>query len=196
MPFPLAARERQGPRAGAPARRFAGLERDVVVHVVEAGGRLRRLASRRARRRGTARFAMLVGTRAAHPFAAAEHLHLLGDDLGGVVVLAFLVLPLARLQAALDVHRAPFLEVLTSDLGQSVVEDDAMPLGFLLLLAAVAVLPVAGGGDADVADRCAAGRVAHLGVAAEVADDDDLVDRCHGASWCGGHARALTRWRS
>src|SRR5262245_49655002 len=141
------------PLASAPG----ASERNVVVHVVEAGRGFRcRLARGRPRRRGAAGLAVLVAAPGAHAFAAAQHLHLLGDDLGGVVVLAFLVLPLARLQAPLDVHRAPFLQVLTSDLGEPVVEDDAMPLGFLLLLAAVAVLPVAGGGDADVADRCAA----------------------------------------
>jgi len=35
--------------------------------------------------------------------ATAEHLHLVGDDLGRVAILAFLVLPLACLEPTLDV---------------------------------------------------------------------------------------------
>ena len=87
-----------------------------------------------------AAFAVVVAAAArttAHAFAAAEQLHLLGDDLGGVVVLAFLVLPLAGLQAALDVHRAALLQVFTGDLGQAVVEHHAVPFGLFLLFAAV-----------------------------------------------------------
>src|SRR6185369_16045388 len=146
-----------------------------------AGGRLGGgLGGWRARRRGAAALAVVVATTAAHALAAAEQLHLVRDDLGGVVVLAFLVLPLARLQAALDVDRTALLQVFAGDLRQAVVEDHAVPFGLFLLLAALPVLPVARGGDADVAHRGAARRVAHLGIAAEVADDDDLVDRCHG----------------
>src|SRR5690606_2050711 len=52
----------------------------------------------------------------------AEHLHLFGHDLGGPAVLALLVLPLAGLEAALDVDRAALLEVLAGDLAESVEE--------------------------------------------------------------------------
>src|SRR5574337_1044915 len=113
--------------------------------------------------------------------AAAEHRHVGGDDLGGVALDVVLVGPLARLQPPFDVDRAAFLQVLARDLGQPVVEDDPVPFGFLDPLARFLALPAARGGDADVADRRAAGGVAHLGVAAEVADEDDFVDRCHGA---------------
>src|SRR5574337_815943 len=113
--------------------------------------------------------------------AAAEHRQVGGDDLGGVALDVVLVGPLARLQPPFDVDRAAFLQVLARDLGQPVVEDDPVPFGFLDPLARFLALPAARGGDADVADRRAAGGVAHLGVAAEVADEDDFVDRCHGA---------------
>jgi hypothetical protein len=44
-----------------------------------------------------------------------------------------------------------------------------------LALAAVLALPVAGGGQADVAHRAAVGGVAHFRVAPQVADEDDFV---------------------
>src|SRR6185437_7352746 len=58
-------------------------------------------------------------------------------------------------------------------------EDDAVPFGVFGLVAGVLVLAHPRGRDRDVADRAAVGRVAHFGIATEVADDDDLVDRRH-----------------
>src|SRR5690606_13859828 len=67
--------------------------------------------------------------------AAAQHLHLAGDDLRGVAVVAVLVLPLARLEPAFHVDLRALLEVLDHDLGHAAEEDDAVPLGPLLLFA-------------------------------------------------------------
>src|SRR5262245_41796678 len=95
---------RTGSRALATVRE--GSERDVVVHVVEAGGRLGgRLAGGRPRRRRAALLAAAIAAATAlvaatAAFTAAEHLHLGGDDLGGVLFRAVLVGPLAGLQAA------------------------------------------------------------------------------------------------
>ena len=107
---------------------------------------------------------------------ATEELHVVSDHFGGIDVLAFLVLPLAGLQAALDIDWAAFFQVLAGDLGQAVVEHHPVPFGFLDLVAAVLVFPVARGGDGDVADGIAVGGVAHFGVAPQVADEDDFVD--------------------
>jgi hypothetical protein len=74
----------------------------------------RRAGRTRRRRRtlvaATTAAAAIAGARRrrAHAFAAAEHLHLLGDDLGGELLGAVLVGPLARLQATFDVDRRPF----------------------------------------------------------------------------------------
>src|SRR5204862_2117862 len=110
-------------------------------------------------------------------FAATEHLHLFGDDLGGVVFLAFLVGPLARLQAPFDIDRASLFQVLAGDLGEPVEERDPVPFGLFDLVARVLGFPGAAGGDADVADGVAVRCIAHLGIAAEVADEDHFVDR-------------------
>src|SRR5690606_18224754 len=167
------------------------LERDVVVDVLEVGRGLAApgrtpgapapaAAGRRAAARPIAATAATADLAAA--VTPAEHLHLLGDDLGGPAILALLVLPLARLQPALDVDRAARAEVFVGDLAQAVEEDHPVPFGVLPALAGVPVLADARGGDRDVADRAAVGRIAHLRVATEVADQDHLVDRCHVAS--------------
>ena len=139
-----------------------GLERNVVVHLVERAAFARRGAFARRRRRRAVRRA--AGSRAigsGPAAAAAEQLHAVGDDLGRVALLAFLVLPLARADAAFDVDRRALLQVFARDLGGLAEERDAMPLGVLLLLAAL-VLPRVGRGDADVGDRVAARQVARF----------------------------------
>src|SRR5690606_22519053 len=170
-------------------------ERNVVVHVGQVGRAARGGSRRRGRtlRGGPLRRRALLARRVvvtaaavaapalAAAVAAAQHLHLVGDDLGAVAVGAgFLVLPLAGLQAALDIDRTAFLQVFAGDLGQAVVHDHPVPLGFFATLAGGLVLPLGGGGDGDVADRRAVGAVAHFGVAPQVADENDFIDRCHG----------------
>src|SRR5690606_23914558 len=80
-------------------------ERDIVVEILDrrAGGRGRRLLGPR-RRPG-------AGT-------AAEHLHVVGDDLRRPAVVTVTILPLARPQAPFDVHLRALAQVLGSDLGQ------------------------------------------------------------------------------
>src|SRR5581483_5919663 len=158
------------------------LERDVVVQVVElAAGLLRALRCARGGR--LLRLAhLLARAGVAHALAAAEHLHAVGDDLGGGALLPLLVLPLARAEAPFDVDLRALLQVLARDLREPAEEHHAVPLGALLLLAARLVLPRVGGRHRDVADRPALGVVAGLGVAAQIAHQDDLVDRCHESS--------------
>src|SRR6185436_10439766 len=121
---------------------IADSERNVVVHVVELAGRLLRrgLRLRRARRR---RFRALA-TRLAAALAPAEHLHHVAADLGRVAVLAVLVLPLARAQAALDVDLRALFQVFAGDLGETAEEGDAMPLRRFLFLATRLVFPGVG----------------------------------------------------
>ena len=105
---------------------------------------------------------------------AAEALQ---DHLGGVLLLAALVGPFAGLQLALDIDRAALAQILLGDPGQVLVEDHhPVPLGAFALLAAAAVLPALGGGEREVHDLGAVLGASHLRVAAEVADQDDLVD--------------------
>src|SRR5262245_49687226 len=98
----------------------ADSERDIVLHIVELPALLR--AGRRFRRRFSLRCGRLARsfTRAARTRARSEHLHHVAADFGAEAVLAgFLVLPLARAQAALDVHLRAFLQVFARDLGKA-----------------------------------------------------------------------------
>src|SRR5438132_962458 len=58
-----------------------------------------------------------------------EELDLLGVDLGGVLLHAFLVGVLARLDAAFDVDLPAFREVLPAELGELSPGLDPVPLG-------------------------------------------------------------------
>src|SRR5258706_2393473 len=118
--------------------RYELLERNIVVHVVERGAAAffrRRLtaASRRCGRGPGLAARHRVGTAGTR----AEHLHAIGDDLGGVTVVAFLVLPLARLQAPLDVNLGAFLQVFAADFRELGERGDAVPFRAFLLLAAL-----------------------------------------------------------
>src|SRR6056297_1067939 len=139
-----------------------GSEGDLVVHV--AGGPPRRGAAAAA----------AVGAAVEHGQLAAigaQH------DLGAVAVLTGLVLPFARLELALDIDLGALAQVLLGHARERLGKDrDRVPLGLFAPLAGVAILPLLGGGDAKVADLAPVLEGAGLGVAAEIADDDDLVD--------------------
>src|SRR5579885_3422356 len=123
------------------------LERNVVVEVfpfaaasptaaARTGVIRHRLARRAARGSATGRRATRSATA-----PAAEHLHLVADDLRGIALVALLVLPLAGAQAALNIDLRSLAQVLAGDLRQPAKKGDAVPLGALLLLAALLVTP-------------------------------------------------------
>src|SRR5690606_27135924 len=81
---------------------------------------------------------------------------------------------------ALDVDLRALAQVLAGDLAELAEEGHPVPLGVFLRIA-VAVLAYRRRGEADLGDRHAALGVPGLGVVAEVADEDRLVDAtCHG----------------
>jgi hypothetical protein len=108
--------------------------------------------------------------------AAAQHLHVVGDDLGGEAVVSLLILPLAGAQFALDEHLRALAQVFRGDLAQAAEQRDAVPLGALLLRPRGLVLPRLAGGDADVGDRHAARHGAGFGIGAQITHQNDLVD--------------------
>jgi len=69
----------------------------------------------------------------------AQHRHVGGNDLCFVVG-SPVRFPLASLQLAFDVDLLTFRQVLTTDLGELLPGNDVVPLGALLLIAAL-VLP-------------------------------------------------------
>src|SRR5205807_611791 len=125
-------------------------ERNVVVHVVAAAataaGRDAALLDTvtapagRAPRARTEIAAVIGQCAAASAATAIEHgqhgIEALQYDLGRVLVLAGLVLPLPRLQLALDVNLRALLQILFGNPAQALIEnDDAVPLGLLLAFA-------------------------------------------------------------
>src|SRR5471032_1004257 len=121
------------------------LERDVIIHVGEVrrwfrcrtwrrGGHLRTRSWRLALWRGGIVAAAVVHAAAlTHALTATQHLHLLGDDVGRVLLYAVFVGVLAGLQAAFDVDRRTFFQILADDFSQAAEERNAVPLGELFL---------------------------------------------------------------
>jgi hypothetical protein len=99
-----------------------------------------------------------------------EHLHFVGDDLGGINVLSVLVLPLAGLDATLDVNFAALAQILAYHFGQAREEHNAVPFSAFLHFAAGFVPPRIRGGQIDVADCGTASGVARLGIGTKITD--------------------------
>src|SRR5215203_6300852 len=104
------------------------LERNVVVErcFVTAASGCRPACAAACGRHGAfrARLARAAALTTGTARPAAEHLHLVGVDLRGVTIAAFLVLPFARAQPALDVHLRALAQVLGGDFGEPIVHDD------------------------------------------------------------------------
>ncbi|SPS02633.1 membrane hypothetical protein [Cupriavidus taiwanensis] len=176
-------------------------ERNIVVHILEAVRRrllrtargatllaataLRATAAIAAARRFTlitAAATVVAAFIATAALARTQHLHLVGNDLSGVLVLAGLILPFAGADAAFDIDRRALAQVLGCDLGHLAEHRYTMPLGGFLHLAGLLVLVAVGGGNANVGDRIAAGHISGFRVCTQVAHEDDLVYGCHDPS--------------
>src|SRR5215469_6268916 len=164
-------------RARSPASAISCSERDFVVQV-RGRRRLGLAAPGSSRRRG-----WLVRGKAAVTArtCAIEHRELATEFLqhhfGRVFLLARLIGPFARLQRALQINLGALFQVLLDDVDQPVIEyNDAMPLGALFALTACLVAPAFRGCHGHVGDAGAVVRRADLGIAAEIADQDHLVD--------------------
>src|SRR5437868_13904763 len=182
---------RCGLRAALPRPPRARSDRDVVVEVVAlpaapAGGLLGKGRGPAAGpAAGRALGGAAHGSRARPAAATAEHLQIVADDLGRIAVVSLLILPLARAQAPLDVDLRALAQVLARDLREPPEERHAMPLGALLLLAALLVAPAFAGRHAQVRDRGSGGHRAGLGIGPQVADENDFIDATrHGVSPC------------
>ncbi len=109
------------------------------------------------------------------PFGAtAEHLHLVGDDVGEVLLHAILAGVLVVTDFTLDVDLRPFFRY-SPAISPSLPKKVTRCHCGLFLLVAVLVLAHRRGGEADLGDRHAALGVFHFRVIAQVADQDRLV---------------------
>src|SRR5207248_7202622 len=156
---------------------------DVVLRLAAARARPRRLVElwRRltevvpARARARARSGTARRTAALPALSSGEEDDLVRNHLGRVLLHAFLVGPLARLQAAFQIHLAALAQVLTAKLRELGPDDYPVPLRAVLLLARL-VGPGVIGRDGKVRHRLTIRRVAHLGVLPEMTDQDHFVD--------------------
>jgi hypothetical protein len=115
------------------------------------------------------------GSQAAAVASSAEHTKIRGDDFKTGALLAFLVLPLAGLDAAFDENQRTLLQILLSDFGLFAPNDNFVPLGALLTLA-IAILVRFVGGYGEIGNSLAAGGVTSFGIATKTADEEDFVD--------------------
>jgi hypothetical protein len=128
--------------------------------------------------RGLFRESRVAGSAAARTAAAltGEEPDVLRDNLGDVALVAVLVVVAAGADLALDEDLATLAQKLAAGLALFPPDDDVVPLG-ALLARAVGVVPGGRSGEGEFADRLTAAGEAHLGVFAEVADENGLVDR-------------------
>src|SRR6185503_4360421 len=118
------------------------------------------------------------GSAAAAPATAAEQGDPVRFNLRRVSLVAVLVVPLAGLQATLDVDLLALRQVLLQALHLLAPQDDAVPFGFFLALPAL-VVPHLGCRKVQRRDRSAAWRVAKLRIAPQIAHEDDFVHASH-----------------
>lgn len=107
--------------------------------------------------------------------ASAEHAEIGGDDFEAGALLAFLILPFARLDAALDEDEGAFFQVLLGDFGLLSPNNNFVPFGAFLPLAVFVFVRFVGG-DREIGDSLATGGVTGFGIAAEAADENDFID--------------------
>src|ERR1035437_3251656 len=105
-----------------------------------------------------------------------EWCHRVRNQLGRVVLLAVLAVPGSGLEPALDIDLAALPEVLGGPLGERGPSHDPEPLRLFLPFAA-GVLVIAVHGNRELGHRLPVGRIPHLWIAAEIADDHRFVER-------------------
>src|SRR5690606_19456883 len=97
------------------------------------------------------------------------------DNVGPVLLTALVILRHRVLDASLDIEAIALLHVLLDQVGESVPEREAMPLGLLLLLPAPVVERTVRG-ERDLGDLDATARRLDLGLVTDVPDEHHLVE--------------------
>src|SRR3989344_3246744 len=136
----------------------------------------RRISSGSLGRGGRRGCGSLGSARCARSGSLGPKLHGVGNNLGAVVLLAVRAVPRSGLDAALDEHALPLLEVGRAVLGGAAEDDDVVVVNGLLLSPSLLVLPDAVRGNRERADLGARGQGAGLRVAGQVADERGAVE--------------------
>ena len=106
--------------------------------------------------------------------ASPEHAEVVSHNFEAGALLAFFVLPLARLNASFDKNQRTLFEILLGDFSLLAPDDNLVPLGALLALA-IAIFVGFVCRDGKIGYSLAAARVAGLGIAAEAADENNFI---------------------
>src|SRR5262245_32203021 len=161
---------------------------NLVVHI-PAGARHGRFPLAR-RGAGGAGIILIGATVAVGPIAGPveqDKLRIEGLQhyFGGILVLARLVLPFARLQGALEIDLRALLQIFLSDPAQAFVEDrNAMPFDLFTRFSSAFVGPFLRRRHVQVGNRPTVPRVADFRILAEIGDEDHLVHAAHVTSCC------------
>src|SRR3989338_3508088 len=131
--------------------------------------------SREGGRRGSRGRHGLAGVIALALRRTIEHDHVFGDDFRAVPFLAILPLPLAGLDAAVNVDFTALAEILSADVGQLAPGDDVVKLRLFLFLAG-GIRPAVVGGDAEVGDVLPARGGPDFRIAGQVSDDHGAIE--------------------
>src|SRR5450432_1359341 len=141
------------------ALEVAGVDRNIAFARADAGGEA-------------------VPVAATGVVTTAEELHVLGDYIDSLALGALLA-PLAPLQATVDRNPATLGQVLVAVLALGAPHGHVEVVGNVLPLLGLLVAATAVAGDAQRADRVAAGQRAQLGITRQVPGDGDSVDVGH-----------------
>src|SRR3989339_1362565 len=118
----------------------------------------------------------------------SQHLHIFGDDVGGVVFDAVLFVG-PVLNPALDYYLFALGQVLAADLRQFGPGHDAVPLGLFLPLP-ILTCEFPAGGQGEFGYRSAAGGITHLRIGPQIPHQNNLVEPSHFSS-CHRRVRFL-----
>src|SRR6266550_3070032 len=156
-----------------------------ILEIRASGVRRARFGSRRGRCPAPSPTLTIEITRRSTP--PAKHDQFTDVDLGAIASLVVLVLPLAILDAAVDVDLVALFAILLDYIGQprafGVPHHAPVPLGLFLLLAILRV-PLPARRERECRDTVATGRRPDLRVAAQVSDKHHFVQTsAHCASW-------------
>src|ERR1700722_6536310 len=106
---------------------------------------------------------------------AAEHAEIGSHDFEAGALLAFLILPLAGLNATLDKNQRAFLQVLLGDFGLLAPDHDLVPLGALLALAVLVLISFVGG-YRKIRDGLPSAGETGFGIAPQAPNQNHFVD--------------------
>jgi len=107
-----------------------------------------------------------------------QHLHIVGPDLGGILLLTLLVVIRSIANAAFNIQFIAFVNVLLHDLGQTFPENDIVPIRTIGHLRAILKrIALLGGSQTDACHSYALINIAYLRLNTHITNQHHLVHR-------------------